>query len=104
MSPAILLAGLRARGVIVAVDGEVLRVRGNLAPGEHEAITAAKPALMSILRREATVGLLPCGHRLGPGETLLGHNLREAALLGDDAAIARIHSEQATAPLKSEAT
>jgi len=104
MTPAILLDGLRARGVIVAIDGELLRVRGRLVPGEHEAITAAKPALMSILRREATSGLLPCGHRLGPGETLLGHNLRDAALLGDDAAIARIHREHADAVSSSEAT
>jgi hypothetical protein len=54
---------------------------------------AAKPAVIAELTREAAAGLLPCGHRLGPGEDRWAHEIRDAVMAGDDLAVAWLQRE-----------
>jgi hypothetical protein len=97
MSPAsALLSTLRTRGILIepAHDG-LLRVRGPLTPDDRVKLLHLKPAILDELAREAS-GFLPCGHRLGPGEHRLAHDIRDAVVKGDDLALARLRREGGT--------
>ncbi len=84
-----LLADLRRRGVRVHLDlRSTLRVVGPATPTDLAALAARKGEIVAELG-----GLLPCGHRLGPGESLHGHQVRDAVARGDDEALEALGCE-----------
>ena len=93
-----MLGTLRNRGINVALAGaDMLRASGPLTAEDRARLVEQKPAILEHLRARAAAGFLPCGHRLGPGETAWGHAIRDAVVSGDDVAIARLHAERAAA-------
>ncbi len=74
MTPAALVAELRARGVVLWPDGEMLRIRpvSRVSPEELQALREAKPEVLRLVTHHATAEVTPEAEARALLEHLLG--------------------------------